>query len=235
MMIKTIIVHFPIRRISSPFNAGIFSMSISGLRQAGLALLMVFLLSSCTTSTATSSAPLARSTVPVTMPAPRADSFNQSSGGGEPRTPGYWLIWNACAKGNQAKVAQANGGRAAGWIVMEDLLSDPGVLLGELQVETCQQGVNLLRSMNLQGAVMKGDAAYALASQLLAAQLNLAAGSEYCPASDQAVTAAQLLLLGLGFDGTGKNLTPLSGSQDLKTAEILTGQLASYNSGALCR
>ncbi len=173
--------------------------------------------------------------VPTAVPSPTAESLFTSSGGGEPRSPGYWLIWNTCAEGNQSAVAKANGGRAAGWIVMEDLLSDPGILLGELQVETCQQGVNLLRSMNLQGTEMKNDAAYALASQLLAAQLNLAIGSEYCLASDQAVRAAQLLLLGLGFQGTGRYLTLLSASQNLETAQILTVQLASYNTGALCR
>ena len=57
-----------------------------------------------------------------------------------PRTAGYWLVWNACAEDNQADVARANGGREAGWLILDDLLAHPGILLGELAVETCERG-----------------------------------------------------------------------------------------------
>ena len=165
---------------------------------------------------------------------PAIDSSRQSSGGGEPRSPAYWLIWNSCVESNQSETARANGGQEAGWILMDDLLADPGMLVGKLQVETCEQGANLLTAHNLQGGEMKSDAAYTLAAQLLASQLNLATGSEYCPASDQAVNQAQLLLLKLHFDATGSYLGPPKLNQDLETARTLEEQLTSYNTGALC-
>lgn len=162
------------------------------------------------------------------------DAMLQSDGGGEPRSLDYWLIWNTCAEGNKSETARANGGREARWILMDDLLTDPGVLIGTLQIETCQQGVNLLQARNLQDIDMKNDAAYILAAQLLAAQLNLATGSEYCLASAQAVSQAQLLLLELNFNGTNSYLGPPVASSKIEDAQKLTEQLVRYNTGHLC-
>jgi hypothetical protein len=138
----------------------------------------------------------------------------QSSGGGEPRSSDYWLVWNTCAEDNQSVVAAANGGRAAGWVIMDDLLADPGVLIGAIAIESCAQGVTVLQQRDTQGVERQNDVAYVLAAQLLAAQLNLAAGSEYCPASDQAISEAQLLLLELSFDATSSYLSPPRSTQD---------------------
>lgn len=196
-------------------------------------ILLVILISACTSSNGN----IPPTLVAITM-LPESnqgqDPQFKSSGGGEPRSAGYWLIWNTCTEGNQSEVAQANGGREAGWILMDDLLKDPGILIGTVQIETCEQGVNLLNTENLQGNEMSSDAAYILAAQLLAAQLSLAVGSEYCPASDQAVSEAQLLLVGLDFDGTGRYLGPPRADKNVETARRLTEQLVSYNSGALC-
>ena len=117
---------------------------------------------------------------------------------------------------------------------MDDLLADPGILVGALQLETCEQGVSLLQGRNVQGIEMKYDAAYILAAQLLAAQLNLATGSEYCPASDQAVSQAQLLLLKVNFDGTTGYLGPPLAGANIENARKLTEQLVNYNNGTLC-
>jgi hypothetical protein len=165
---------------------------------------------------------------------PTSESLFISSGGGEPRTTGYWLLWNSCSEGNQAETARANGGQEAGWIILDDLLADPGVLIGMLQVETCQQGADLLQGRDLAGADHGNDPAYTLAAQLLAAQLNLASGAKTCPGAEGAVKAAQLLLLSLGFDGTQGYLGPPVASQDRDTALILAAELAKYNGGALC-
>jgi hypothetical protein len=164
-----------------------------------------------------------------------ADPFFLSSGSGEPRTSGYWLLWNSCAENNQSETARTNGGREAGWILLDDLLVDPGILIGNLQVEACQQGVNLLQGYDLINIDRSSDSAYTLATQLLTAQLNMAVGSEYCQASDQAVGAAQLLLLALNFNGEGSYLDPKLATQDVMTAQILTDQLAKYNTGDLCK
>ncbi|OGO37817.1 MAG: hypothetical protein A2W35_04705 [Chloroflexi bacterium RBG_16_57_11] len=101
-------------------------------------------------------------------------------------------------------------------------------------METCPQGVSLLQARDMQGNDHTNDPAYALAAQLLAAQLNLATGSEYCPGSDQVVSAAQLLLLSLGFNGSGGYLGPPAANPEINTTRILTEQLGEYNSGALC-
>lgn len=163
------------------------------------------------------------------------DGYFESSGSGEPRSSAYWLQWNTCMEGNQSAIAAANGGREAGWILLDDLLEEPGLLVGPLQVETCGKAVNLLQLKDLSDQERSNDPAYILAGQLAVAQLNLAAGSEYCQASDEAVSGAQMLLLSLEFNGMGSYLGPPRESPDLATAHTFIDQLASYNLGTLCR
>ena len=135
---------------------------------------------------------------------------------------------------NQAETARANGGRQAGWIILDDLLEVPGILVGNLELKTCQQGANLLQWRDLAGADHSDDPAYTLASQLVTAQLNLAAGAESCSAAEQAVQAGQLLLLSLRFDGTQSDLGPSLATQERDTALMLVDRLALYNTGVLC-
>jgi hypothetical protein len=52
----------------------------------------------------------------------RAFEVDNSHPGGEPRTIGYWKNWNGCTSGNQSATAQKNGGAAAGFFLVEDLL-----------------------------------------------------------------------------------------------------------------
>jgi hypothetical protein len=132
-------------------------------------------------------------------------------------------------------VAAANGGREAGWIILDDLLADPGMLVGHNAVETCKQGINLLDGMDAAGQAKVDDAAYELAAQLLVAQLNLAVGAEFCLAVQDAVQAGQLLLISIDFDGSGDYLGPGDASDDRQLALFLAGQLADYNHGALCQ
>jgi hypothetical protein len=95
--------------------------------------------------------------------------------------------------------------------------------------------ISLLQVQDLKSRDRTGDAAHELAAQLLAAQLNLAVGAEYCPAVDQAVQAGQLLLLSLGFDGSGQTLDLDQPSEDRDLALFLVEQLSQYNAGSLCR
>jgi hypothetical protein len=162
------------------------------------------------------------------------DPFFASDSSGEPRSAGYWLLWNACAPDNKADVAAANGGREAGWIILDDLLADPGILVGPLAVDTCEQGVSLLRAQDATDQETPDDDAYALAAQLLAAQLNLAAGAESCTAVEETVQAGHILLLSLAFDGTGTYLGPEGAADDREVALFLTDQLRAYNAGSLC-
>ena len=98
--------------------------------------------------------------------------------GGDPRTIGYWKNWNRCTGGNQAATAQKNGGAAAGFFLVEDLLPQR---IGDFTVTSCQQAVKLLSKQDQAGKSKSSDAAYELGAQLLAARFNLAAGAETLP------------------------------------------------------
>jgi hypothetical protein len=118
---------------------------------------------------------------------------------------------------------------------MDDLLQDPGVSVGLLELRRCEDGLLLLAGHSTQGAPIVGDAAYPLVAQLLAAQLNLAAAAEYCPAVAEAVQSAQMLLIAAGFEGKGEALGLAAPAKDRQLAQFLTEQLANYNAGNLCR
>ena len=201
-----------------------------------LLLLLIAILAACSPSSPVTPSPTA--SLPTTLlptATPDVDPFFQSHGSGEPRSTGYWLLWNSCAPGNKAETAAANGGREAGWVILDDLLAAPGVLLGELTIDSCELAINLLQAQDSTGLDHSADVAYSLAAQLLAAQLNLAAGAEYCPAVDQAVRAGQLLLIKQGFNATGGYFSVVENSQDRQAADFLVEQLIEYKTGNLCR
>ena len=152
---------------------------------------------------------------------------NQS---GEPRPTAYWMLWNACAPKNRAEVAAANGGRAAGWVLMDDLLEKPGINLGDLPVENCEHGLNLLQGLTKTGEETD-DPLYELAAQLLAAELNFNLGAETCPIAEEAAVGGHMVLASVNFNGTGTYFTTVEVSTAVpRLLELLQG----YNSGELC-
>ena len=163
--------------------------------------------------------------------------------GGDPRTIGYWKNWNMCSGGNQYRTAQKNGGPDAGWFILENLLPQR---VGLLSVSDCPTGVSILDKADTKSGKKKAsDAAYGLASQFLAAQANLSAGAETCPAVKAAVIDAQRLLDGtttvsgksIGFTGSGDYLgSKVKGAYaTLRTmATSLAITLDRYNNGELC-
>lgn len=147
-------------------------------------------------------------------------------GAGGPRSSAYWVRWSTCGEGSRAETAAANGGRAAGWFLVDDLLSDPGIALGNHPVPTCEEGVAILERP-------ASDLVGGLARQLFTAQLNLNAGSEACPAAEELVIAGNTLLSLLEYDGSAIDPDSL----DAKIAESVarvTTLLTIYNSGVLC-
>ncbi len=78
------------------------------------------------------------------------------------------------------------------------------------------------------------DAAYALAAQLLAAELNFEAGAGTCGAANTAATQAQILLDDINFIGTGNYLKPRPFNPDRATALDLAATLDDYNNNLLC-
>ncbi len=93
-------------------------------------------------------------TVPTLQTFADEDSIYASQGGGEPRSSGYWLLWNSCAPDNRSETAAANGGRAAGWYLVDDILADPGLMLGEHPLATCEAALTIL-----EGSAGQGDQA----------------------------------------------------------------------------
>lgn len=159
--------------------------------------------------------------------------------GGEPRTPGYWKNWNTCTGGGQAATAAANGGWEEGFWLLDDVLNDPGItwddILADLfvfPITSCEQAVAILDSRDfVSGKKMSADAAYTLARALLAAQLNAAAGAEWCDAIGDAVLDAEELLDYYDFDGSDIYLRKGEPyAYALELAEIID----SYNNGLLC-
>jgi hypothetical protein len=140
-------------------------------------------------------------------------------------------MWSTCGEGSQADVAAANGGTDAGWILLDDLLTDPGVALGEYRIPACEAGVNLLEGSSVEGA-STDDPAYSLAAGLLTAELNLSVGAETCPAVEEAVVAGHVILASLGFDGEGRYLAEPGVAASAGSVIELLG---AYNAGELCR
>lgn len=164
-------------------------------------------------------------------PEPTANAYNQSNGGGDPRTAGYWLLWNTCAEGNQAETARANGGRAEGWILVDDLLLDPGITVGLLDLTTCAETLTVLGGRDLAGRDRAGDPAYGLATQMLVAELNLSGGAESCQAALEAALNGQYLLDAIGFTGTGEYVLHPEAEAN---ARLIAETLGEYNTGNLC-
>lgn len=156
--------------------------------------------------------------------------IDNSFPGGDARTPGYWKNWNLCTGGNQSAVAAKNGGAAGGFFILEDLLPQ---LIGDLNVTTCSVGVLVLDKSDLNGKKRASDAAYNLATSLLAAKLNLAAGAQTCSAVQTAVVNGQALLDTLNFTGLGSYL-PKPSVAGYSNAISLAGTLDAYNNNKLC-
>lgn len=224
-------------------------LSISlALPQRRLVLLAgALLLTSCVSTTSApptipaAAAPPSTTTLPPSpTPAPPDDAFSDlpeagrvATGQGGPRSAVYWALWNSCAPENRADVAAANGGRAAGWILLDDLIADPGIQLGNHPVTTCQEGLYLLQGRTAAGEET-GEPIYALAAALLAAELNLNVGAETCPIAEEAVVGGHLVLSAAGFDGLGE----YAGSTTTEMANAiprLVELLQGYNRGQLCR
>ncbi len=151
--------------------------------------------------------------------------------GGDAHTIGYWRNWNQCTSGNQAETAANNGGAAAGFFLVEDVIPQ---VLGTLAVNDCGTAVSLLSKQDLSGKNSANDGAYALASQLLAYKFNVAAGAATCQAAVDAAGDGDALLMNIMFDGTGSYLPP-KGNKALRNEAIqLASTLDSYNNNTLC-
>ena len=132
-----------------------------------------------------------------------------------------------------AVVAADNGGREAGWILVDDLLADPGIQLGNYLVPACPEALALLQGRTAAGDET-GDPVYGLAAVLLAAELNMRAGSEICPIADEAALGGHLVLASADIDGSGEYAAAFS-DETANAIPRLVELLEGYNRGELCR
>jgi len=152
--------------------------------------------------------------------------------GGDARTIGFWKNWNTCTGGNQAQTAEKNGGQEAGFYILDDLLPQ---LIGDLAIETCEDGVSILDKSDLDhGRKRANDAAYGMAAPLLAAKLNLSAGAQTCAEVLAEVAAGDALLSEIGFDGTGTYFRPNTKDPLQNDALEIANLLDAYNNNELC-
>jgi hypothetical protein len=102
----------------------------------------------------------------------------------------------------------------------------------------CVEAVRILDKSDAKtGKKMANDAAYNLATMLLAAKLNFAAGAGTCQEALDAALAAQALLDQINFTGTGDYLgSKVKGSLlTLRNqANALAKTLDEYNNNILC-
>jgi hypothetical protein len=168
--------------------------------------------------------------VPFTLEPGETEVFNIDNTpppGGEARTIGFWKNWTSCdGHGNQDPV-------------LDNTLAlfGSGVPLGSMYVTSCEDAVNILNKSTLTGEKKANDAAYNLAAQLLAVELNIAATAGTCPEVLTARASAHALLSSISFDGTGDYLGPKVRGADRKIrkdAIELESILDQYNNNYLC-
>lgn len=173
-------------------------------------------------------------TASTSSPAGRSDlddlpaEARVSDGGGPPRPPAYWAVWNSCAEDNRADEAAANGGAEAGWFLVDDILVAPGIQLGDYPLGSCGHALAVL-----EGGTSGASQVEALAAELLAAELNLNIGSETCPAAEEAAVGGNIILSTLGFAGRDVSLEDAS-ADVVEATPTFIELLAAYNEGALC-
>jgi len=166
--------------------------------------------------------------VPFTLDPGETQSFtvdNTPPPMGDARTIGFWKNWTSCdGNGNQDPVLDETLTAAGG-----------SIAIGALLVNDCPTAVSILDKRDIRNAKKNaGDAAYGLAAQLLAAELNFVAGAGSCTDVDIAANDAQLLLTDIGFDGTRNYLKGGRSGEDRDLANELAGILDAYNNNMFC-
>jgi Prealbumin-like fold domain len=152
---------------------------------------------------------------------------NSPPPGGQPLTIGFWKNHATCKTSNGSKPFRQ----------LDDALIAAGgsILIGDAVVDTCSEAVNLLNKTPMNGSTKKkvaNEPAFNLASQLLAARLNLAAGAGTCPDATAAINAGQALLDLVNFNGSD---VPTMTTQQKADANTLAGLIDLYNNGVLCK
>ena len=154
-----------------------------------------------------------------------AFTIDNSFPGGGQRTIGYWKNWNSCSHdGAFVDRAAKTGNHLADEFLPQTV--------GDLVVDSCETAISILSKTPIGEAKnAANDPAFNLAAQLLAAELNVAAGAGTCGAATTAIAQANALLSAINFDGaTHDTMSKAQKAQAL----TLAGILDQYNNGKLC-
>jgi plastocyanin len=162
------------------------------------------------------------------------DVNNTPPPGGRALTIGFWKNWASCSSSHgkqkpvldQTLLAAANAGHP---ITIGTLVLDPRTLGA---TTACQDAVSLLNKTPIGGKKAASDPLFNMAAQLLAADLNVAAGAGTCASAINAINLAQALLLKYSFNGSG--YTGKLTAADANLAYQLAGILDQYNNNQLC-
>jgi hypothetical protein len=142
--------------------------------------------------------------------------------GGISHTPEYWAAWSSCIEKPTVRP------------VLDETLESAGpdpIKVGDLLIDSCETATKVLQGVGLDGIDRTDEPDHLLASEFLAARLNLLAGAGSCDVADDAVERAERLLHSMHFTGTGPG-TSAPGLLD-KAVE-LTETLTEFNRRALC-
>lgn len=161
--------------------------------------------------------------------------INRPPPGGLGFTIGFWKNWSSCTGGGQKPTLDITLSSAEPAGITVGLLTLHGSTTSPLRVLDSQNAVDILNKSTIEpkSQKMASDPAYNLASQLLAADLNVQSGAGSCSASTLAITQAQSLLAAIGFKGTVAYAKGMTAAQTT-LANSLATTLDSYNNNKLC-
>lgn len=142
--------------------------------------------------------------------------------GGRALTIGFWKNWASCANSSGKQKPVLDQTLAAA--------TPPGIQVGSfyLTAGQCTYAVNLLNKSTMTGGVKKAsDPLFNMVAQLVAAELNIAAGAGTCGKVTTAITQANALLVKYHFNGD--TYSPKLSKADALLANNLAKELDMYN------
>lgn len=161
---------------------------------------------------------------------------NSPPPGGRAHTIGYWKNWASCKKSGGKQAPTLDKTLAAvlpnGILMGTDIKSlakDAFGLYGQTAASTvdCPHAVSLLSKQDFGGKNRASDPLFNMSAQLVAAELNYAAGAAQCIKVSEAISDAEKLLNQYDFVGTG--YTGTLTAADATKANNLATRLDNYN------
>lgn len=148
---------------------------------------------------------------------------------GQARTIGFWKNWASCKQsgGKQAPVLDRTMALAEPTGIQVNSFYLHGSVANPDVAPDCSKAVSLLNKSTFGGTKKASDPLFNMAAQLVAAELNYAAGAGTCAKVTEAIAAANALLTKYQFTGNG--YTGKVSATDASLARSLATRLDNYN------